>query len=462
MGKLFHRWSLRVSSDDGRRAPLLRTLRIQTAVALSLSILVLAATLALVETDRRIARSVQELAQERNFDEQLRERRKLIAERYPSPTLVVLVSLSGLRADRIGAYGYPAGTTPILDALADDAVVFETACAQASHTLVSGKSLLTGEYPSSLMLATTGADLVTLSSLEAPREYLVHTFAGVNPTLPASMRAFGYRTAGFTDGGWTRRKNGFQRGFERFEEDGAGLAENLDRVREHLFETRGERSFVFVHATLFEYVASASDSWPPDDLEALSARYDQAVASADAELAELIALLRELDVYDRTLLVITSEHGMSLGERGFVGSGGLALEQLLVPLIVKFPGDWHVAPRTITEPVELVDVMPTLLASSGGRSPRGVDGQSFLSIVLRKVRGREYLFAQTTLDESLTLSASGAKRMLLAPGEWQVVHNPVHDAVEFYELHGDPRALDPIRDLEGIEVPPVLHRLLGR
>jgi arylsulfatase A-like enzyme len=120
-----------------------------------------------------------------------------------------------------------------------------------------------------------------------------------------------------------------------------------------------------------------------------------------------------------------------------------------------------VAPRTITEPVELVDVLPTLLASSGVRSPRGIDGQSFLSIVLRNVRGREYLFAQTTFGESPTSPSSGAKRMLLAPGEWQVVHDPVRETVEFYELHDDPRALEPLQDLEGIEVPPVLHRLLG-
>jgi len=120
-----------------------------------------------------------------------------------------------------------------------------------------------------------------------------------------------------------------------------------------------------------------------------------------------------------------------------------------------------VTPRTSPEPVELVDVMPTLLGCCGIRPARGLDGLSFLSTVLHNVRGREYLVAQTTFDEARGVPANAAKRMLLAPGQWQVIHDPVLDALEFYQLEEDPLALEPIRDLAGIVVPRVLRRLTG-
>lgn len=489
MGKLFGKWLRRVSSNEYHSAFLQRRLRFQTALSLALTTLVLASMLVLVETDRRIVSSIQGLMSERGFEQQQLERRKSLQERYPAPTLVVVAALSGLRADRTSVYGYDQASTPVLEALASESIVFETACAQSSHALVSGKSLLTGMYPFSLMLEETGADLPTLASLEAPREYLVRTFVGVNASLPANLRAAGYRTAGFSDGDWISSENGFQRGFEFFEEHGQGLSESLDRVRETLFETRGERSFVFVHSEsltcpfdvvesqfaldcpqhsshaelgpLCEAGTAEDGSWRPENLAALGAHYDGAVAGIDAELAELIALLRELDVYDKTLLVVTAGHGVSLGERGRVGSGGLALEQVRVPLIVKFPSDWRVPPRTVSEPVELVDLMPTLLAACGIRPPRDLDGLSFLSTVLRNVRGREYLLAQTAFDASRAVPANAAKRMLLAPGKWQVIHDPVLNTIEFYALEDDPRALEPIYDLSGIEVPSVLRRLVG-
>ena len=97
------------------------------------------------------------------------------------------------------------------------------------------------------------------------------------------------------------------------------------------------------------------------DKEAISNHYDGGIAGADAYLAELFAALKATNLYDETLLIVTSDHGESLGERQMIGHGGLYLEQLLVPLIIKFPASWGVASRIVERPAQLVDVMPTLL-----------------------------------------------------------------------------------------------------
>src|SRR6185295_16125302 len=83
------------------------------------------------------------------------------------------------------------------------------------------------------------------------------------------------------------------------------------------------------------------------DLAALSDHYDAAVLSADDELGRFLDGLRAHGLYERALIVVTAGYGESLGERGVVGHGGLFLEQLLVPLVFKFPQAWNLTPRTL-------------------------------------------------------------------------------------------------------------------
>ena len=411
----------------------------------------------------------------------------------PRPEFVLLVSIDTLRADRLSCYGHDRLTSPHLDELAKEGVLFENAFSQSAQTLTSHKSLFASKYPLTLVAEETNADLNTLAALEDPLPFTVDCFASVRETLMSAVQGAGYRTAAFTDGGYVTAEVGFGPGYDHFNDEAGGFASVLTRANEWLTEhlDDGDPKLLFVHgydvhcpywqrapynekflgdtesAIDFEFACGkgglAERELSPADLAALRAHYDGGVASVDDYLGQLLARLRELALWDEALVVVFSDHGESLGEHGQVGHGGLYYEQLHVPLIVKFPAAWGVRPARIREAVELVDVMPTVLDVLGLEAPAGIDGRSVLPILRRGAEGRRYVIGQTTFQEGRRAAGgpvryltNPAVRSILEPGRWHLVHDARADASEIFALDRDPRAE---HDLSA-EVPEELTTLL--
>ena len=436
-------------------------------LALCLCVLVAMGSMALIETDRRISGSIGSLPAERPLPGMAAAGRN--ARRSSLPTTVVLVTVDGLRPDRLELYGYERQTAPNLAAFAEEALVFEVAGAQASSTLVSHKSLLTGKYPSKLLLEVTSADLVELANLEAPHDFLIDTFVEVEGTLATRLNAAGYRTAAFTDAGLSA-KDGFAVGFQEFSEHASGLGESVRRARRWLSEVRDAPAFLFLHGSeetcdershaAYETLFCADHGThgdPADRSTAASDHYDGGVACADEQLGLLFDELRALELYDDALVVVTSGHGFALGERGNVGHGDLYPEELLVPLLVHLPSSWNIATGRSPEPVELVDVLPTLLASTRAKQPTDLDGRSLLPIIQRGVKGRTFLVAQTTLREDRPGEVNPASRAILDPGRWHARHDARHGTLELFALDRDPLAPVDLDDLAGRDVPAFLE-----
>ena len=464
---------------------------LESVIALVLSALVVLASVAFLQRSSRLSRVMAELQHE---GRRLEERRAGPVHTTSQPSwradLVVLISLDTLRADHLDAYGYARETAPNLSALAREGLLFRTVCAQSTQTLTSHKSLFTGKYPNTLMLEETGADLVDLANLgQDPHSYVVETFRAVRGTLPEAFRARGFRTAGITDGAWMSREVGFQEGFDDFDDAGGGLAAVLPRGLAWLEALGQDPGFLFLHGydihcpypTREPYDSAfcrdharhleLSDKCgkgalfglelSPADAEAVRDHYDAGILSADALLGEFLDGLRARGLYERALIVVTSDHGESLGERGLYGHGGLTLEQLLVPLIVKPPQTWELAPREVEEPVELVDLYPTLCALAGLPVPGDLDGRSLVPTLTRGVRGKDYLVAQTTFEEAPEFRTNPAKRTLLRPGRWQVIQDAESGQAHFFALEHDPRALFPL-EVRQEEFAPLLDVLLER
>jgi arylsulfatase len=459
---------------------------LETMLALCLCAVVLVSSLAFMRSSRSLARGGESLEASPSA---LRQAPPGPSEAGQTrPELLILISLDTLRADRLDLYGYPRQTAPALHALGRESSVFATVVAQSSQTLTSHKSLLTGKYPSTLMFEQTGADTLTLASLESPREYLVNVFSTVRGTLAESLAESGYRCAAFTDGAWMGRETGFDHGFELFDASGGGLEAILPRALSWLATTPGGPRFLFLHAydvhCPYPCRSPFNNSFCPDcsghlaleeacgkgalygaelssaDLRAINDHYDGGIRSADEHLGRFLDELRARGLYERALIVVTSDHGESLGERGQVGHGGLSLEELLVPLILKFPSGWEIPPARVAEPVELVDLLPTLITACGGDPARDLDGRSLLPILVRGVRGKEYLLSQTTFEEAPELASNPSKRSLLKPGRWQVVNDPRSGTGLFYSLEHDAHALAGI-PVRGPEFPAFLEILLG-
>lgn len=285
---------------------------------------------------------------------------------------IVLVCIDTLRADRLPAYGYTKVETPALDALARDSVLFENAYTHVPLTLPAHASLFTGLLPPE----------------HGVRDNLGYKLdAKKHRTVASLLREAGYATGAAVSAWVIRGATGLGDGFDFYEDsieapagtDVAGLfqrpgGETLDKLRPWLERTKGQRPFLFFH--IYE---PHSPFEPPEPFKSRYAHpYDGEVAAADAIVGRLLEELRRLGLYDRSLLVLLSDHGEGLWDHGEEFHGILLYREALhVPLLVKLPGQARKGER-VKAAVPLSDVAPTLLQAAGVKMPPGVEGTSLL------------------------------------------------------------------------------------
>jgi arylsulfatase A-like enzyme len=333
--------------------------------------------------------------------------------RTAAPQRIVLISIDTLRADHLGCYGYGRPTSPGIDALARDGVVFEDVSAPSPWTLPSHASLLTGLYPSR-------------HGLKAHDRYLPSTV----PTLAALLGRAGFVTAGVVNSYYLGPRFGLDRGFQEFlyVEEVADQVEPSTRITEQaiawLRQHRDRRLFLFIHyydvhsdyrsrplyeeqfVTPYEGTANGTTAQlmayregrvrlEGKDAAHLVDLYDAGVRQMDDELQRLVSFLREEKLLDGTLLVLTSDHGEEFLERGGVLHGRTQFQEVMrVPLLIRGPG--LPAGRREEAPASLLDVMPTLFGLLEIEAPPTLDGED-LAPAWRGQAGRlgeRYLFGE--------------------------------------------------------------------
>lgn len=294
------------------------------------------------------------------------------AESFPGAPIVV-ISIDTLRSDRLPAYGYRAVETPAIDALAAEGIVYERAYTHYPLTLPAHVSLFSGQLPPA----------------HGVRDNVGYPFtAADHPYLPRLLREAGYATGAAVSAFVLRAETGIGESFDFYESHFDRRPEDsLDRVQRSGSDTarlaldwvrqQGERPFLlFFH--IYEPHA------PYEAPEPFASRYpqqpyDAEVAASDAIVGELAAELRRLGVWDRAVVVLLSDHGEGLGDHGEEQHGiFLYREALQVPMLLKLPGGQRAGSRVAT-PVQLVDVMPTLLDLAGLPQPDGLAGRSLLA-----------------------------------------------------------------------------------
>lgn len=322
---------------------------------------------------------------------------------------VVLISIDALRADHVGAYGYERDTTPALDALAKEGVLFEHAYTATPHTSYAVTSMMTGKYMRPLLLQGVGEDSETWAG--ALRRYGYQTAAFYPPAVffidPERFRPFEERGLDFE-----YRKVQF-----------SGAAERAGEVSTYLTQLDpGRPLFLWVH--LFEphepYEAHAEHPFGDRSID----RYDAEIAAADAGLAKIVAAVRANR--PRAVVIVTADHGEEFNDHGGRYHGTTVYEeQVRVPLVMHAPG--VLAPRRVTAPVSLVDLMPTVLRGVGmPRSPR--------------VRGRDRsaLMVGEGADDRGLAFAETDEQTLLAEGPLRLICARRVDACRLYDVQDDP------------------------
>lgn len=287
-------------------------------------------------------------------------------------TPVILISVDTLRADHLPAYGYRDVQTPAIDALATDGIVYENAHSHAPTTLPSHASILTGVPPTE----------------HGARDNAGFALDPATRTLAELLADAGYRTGGFVSAFPLRPETGIAAGFGTFDAeltsgDGStpGGSERsgqatLRRALAWLREPGDAPVFLFLHL----YEPHRPYSAPPDIASRFALPYDAEIAEADRIVGSLLAELRARGLYDEALILFLSDHGEGLGDHGELEHGIFVYAATLhVPLLVKLPGSERAGTR-IAAPVQLIDVLPTILQVAGRGVPEGLHGRSLLSI----------------------------------------------------------------------------------
>jgi len=359
----------------------------------------------------------------------------------PAPAGIILLSIDTLRADHVGCYGYAYPTTPTIDGLCRDGLVFEDAISHAPSTLASHTSILT-----SLVPQHHGASFARLRGL--PPDAL---------TLAEVLKSRGYRTASFNEGGQLSAEFGVSQGFDEYHSyrktrfaqvlaDAGAWLERAPSAPFFLFlHTYGPHAGYFPdprHLPLFEdaYAGPLPDRIGQKLLNSVNrhelrlssaderhivAAYDAEIRTADELLSGFLARLRTLAIYDGTVIAVTSDHGEELGERGRFGAHAHTLydELLRVPLAIKLAGGQRAGSR-VPGPVRGIDVAPTLLAAAGVPPPPEFEGRDLLA---DPASGEDAPPALSWLDALPPL-----ERSAIRTAAWKL------DGARLYDLASDP------------------------
>jgi arylsulfatase len=362
------------------------------------------------------------------------------------PTSIILITVDTLRADHLSCYGYFRETSPVMDALAADGILFERAYAPMSTTLPSHISLMTSLNP--LQHGVLG----NFRHLRAT----LNTSGGIT-TVAQFLGRSGYATAGFISATPLKSHSGIEAGFDTYDGPEGYLRpaeETTDLALAWLAETDSRPVFLWVH-----YFDPHDPYLPPPEFvdtyttdaglrEFLERKrvyatetvlknnndYDGSIRYLDTQLGRLLSELKAKGLYDDAAIVLTADHGEGLGEHGWMDHGPIYDEDLHVPLILKLP-------QAINRPGErrdglaaLIDVLPTLTAAlelpiTDAEQARfsGVD-------LLGSGPSRRYVFSQRVVrkrrwGDGLKFSLTGAR--------WKYFHLTEGED-ELYDLLEDP------------------------
>lgn len=429
---------------------------------------------------------------------------------------VILIISDALRPDRLSCYGYPKETSPHIDLLAQQGVLFNNAFSQSALTLPSVVSIFTSLYPFSHGVSYVFKDKV-------PEKFY---------TLAQILKIYGYSTVWFgtINDPHTGKGNGLLKGFnEKYDLwEHNSIKENYSGILNWLKKHRKKPFFISVHSYLthekvfpfrkfnneftynisnnfrdffktmpekwwknlqsmlqnnqsyiykilgeewikkhkeyfmqpysservknifkiaetpeqkYELKIIYSETYSPYfkyfDAVFLSDFYsllDGAIFELDKNLIrELISELKRFKIYDKTIIIITADHGNEYNEHGHIGHGQFLYdESIRVPLIFYLPGFGKA--KKIDTLVQSIDILPTTLDLLGIPAPHQTQGMSLVGLIdgTEDIRGRQYVFSQS-IDGKYMVRAR----------EWKFIDNPIETMQdELYNLTNDPKEQD--------------------
>jgi len=381
---------------------------------------------------------------------------------------LVFISFDAVQAAHVGALGYQRNTTPNIDAIAKQSFSFENAISVASWTVPASMSWFTGVYPSEHRMtnkfAVYNRDVKKPAKLKELSPDLV--------TLAEILKQNGYSTGGFTGNAGVSGGFGYELGFDIYDcEPGkfGSFDRSIPKALEWLAANKDKKFFLFLHGYDahgqntpasgydFRYVDRNYDrkyfgteleqeilreegldrgrlTLRETDVRFWRALYDEKISRLDLKFQHFMESFERLGVSDRTLFVLTSDHGTELYEHGRLDHGfTLYNETLHVPLFIRLPG--QTAGRTIPDRVSSIDLMPTILelmdVQVGENGRRQLRGTSLVPVMNGGTAAKD-IFSETDYRQYTY------KRSIITPDGWKLIYTLESRSRELYFLNDDP------------------------
>jgi arylsulfatase A-like enzyme len=367
----------------------------------------------------------------------------------------VLITVDTLRADHTGIYGYARPTTPALDRLSQDGIVFELAIVQAPWTLPSMASLHTSLYPSEHRAVTASAAI-----------------AESETTIAEALKRVGYHTIAVVSHTFVARDRGFGQGFDRFDESLISCRTDIKsstalttRALEILADDSQEPFLLWIHYfdPHYDYVRHRrfgfADGYPEelsDEISILDLRrrakveaernpqgaaaaldyaravYDEEIRFTDLALGRLVRGIDKMDLERPTQYVITADHGEAFMDHGDVGHDRDVYQELIhVPLVFFGDVDPDLRGTRVAGPVEVRSIAKTLARRAGSAGDE-FGGQDLME------RARGIIAATPALSEGSFAWGSHDREVAIVGRRWKFIESWQNGEKELYDLADDP------------------------
>ncbi|MCJ7580919.1 MAG: sulfatase [Candidatus Aminicenantes bacterium] len=416
----------------------------------------------------------------------------LIYPKEKSLSQIILISIDTLRADHLGVYGYERETSPNIDSLAAESAMFANVYASSPWTLSSHVSLLT--------------------ALNSVNHQVYQDNEKMDPDLVTAaemLRVNDYFCSAFTGGGFVSSVFGFADGFDSYYERTDEVL--LDKAAELTFRdvarwidsNKNKNYFLFIHTyqphdpyacpapykTMF---LSEKSKWshinlnsylggknaifkklPEDDRQNIIDLYDAEIRYTDEKLiGPLVQKLKDMALFDKTMIIFTSDHGEEFYEHEGWGHGhSLYDESLKVPLLIKFPDSKYLGSK-VEHIVSLVDIVPTILDQMDiDSSPYEFDGLSLIPFLEGKEK-KDRIFLSDVSENILNMhlpqkiaSNEGGKKLILNKSmlsqnsDFFRYPPPTTKTIELFNLSVDPGEYSNIVEKESSTANRIINRI---
>jgi arylsulfatase A-like enzyme/Flp pilus assembly protein TadD len=338
---------------------------------------------------------------------------------------IILISIDTCRADYLSCYGYPQETTPNIDAFARNATLFKNVVSPVPITLPAHCTMLTGTIP----------------PFHGVHNNSFFKLAPSNQTLPEILKQNGFNTSAIVSAFVLDKRFGLAQGFDTYHDtfkkikyNTFGNERNGDETTQAaldwLDKNKDNRSFLMLH-----YYDPHADYAPPEPFASKFADnlYAGEIAFTDHCIGRFIQKLKDLQMYNSALLIIAGDHGEMLGEHGEKEHTFFIYESAIkVPLIVKLPGQKKAS--TVTQPVGLVDIVPTVCSILNIDIPARVHGKDISALLHGKVPDA---YERYIYSESMTPTSYGANSLMsISTEKWKFIQSK---RPELYDITTDTR-----------------------